>query len=367
MARFNQNLLAIAVVAVGIAIGAALVALGEISVRTFTDVNFQGNSRNLITAGRFNGRTWGNTPDVIAHSFGALIYTDRDGFRIPSRGYRYPEPASEQILILGDSVAFGPGVAEPQTFVGLLRAANPNWAVYNSSVIAYDTGNEADVVGDLLARRQRFSNVILVYCLNDVTAASAVNVDTHTVNPGSSNQHARKLGPATAAKFIERFRLVGLVSQLNDFLREHSKLYLYLKGISTDPAQRYFLADYAPYLDPVALKGLERLELIVKTLRQREIPFTVIISPYEYQLRANARLPDVQKGDVLLPQRIVSEFLQSRGIAYVDATRAFKHSAVADKSKLFLRFDPMHLSAAGHRVMYEVIRSVALARVRPDH
>jgi lysophospholipase L1-like esterase len=364
MARLSRSLLGIAVVAVGITIAAGLLALGELSVRTLTNVTFQGNSRNLITADRFNGRTWGNTPDVVAHSFGALIYTDRDGFRIPNGGYRYPEAASEQILILGDSVAFGPGVEEPDTFVGLLRAANPGWAVYNSSVIGYDTGNEADVVGDLLARRQRFSSVILVYCLNDVSAASAVNIDTQTGVPGLSSQEA--FGKSSPANLIERFKLVGLISQLNDFLREHSKLYLFLKGISTDPAQRYFLADYVPYRDPVALEGLERLEMIARMLRQRQIAFTVIISPYEYQLRANASLPDAQKGDLLLPQRIVTEFLKSRGIAYVDATEAFKHAAVADKSKLFLKFDPMHFSAAGHRVMYAVIRSVELAPVRPD-
>jgi hypothetical protein len=305
---------------------------------------------------------------VSAHSFGALIYTDRNGFRVPNPGYKYPEPASEEILILGDSVAFGPGVAEPDTFVGLLRAANPGWAIYNSSVIGYDTGNEADVIGDLLAQRRKFSSVILVYCLNDVSAASAVNIDTHTEGPGASGKESfGEVSPATPANLIDRLRLVGLIAQLNDFLREHSKLYLYLKGISTDPGRRYFLADYAPYLDPAALKGLDRLEMIASSLRQRQVDFTVIISPYEYQLRANATLPDAQKGDPLLPQHIVTQFLKSRRIAYIDATEAFKRAAVGDKSKLFLKFDPMHFSVAGHRVMYDVIRSAAVARVRPDY
>jgi lysophospholipase L1-like esterase len=371
MARLRQSLLVITVVAAGIAIAAALVALGEISVRTLTNVSFQGNSRNLFTADRFNGRTWGNTPDVIAHSFGAVIFTDRDGFRVPNGGYTYPEPASERILILGDSVAFGPGVAEPDTFVGRLRAANPGWAVYNSSVVGYDTGNEADVVGDLIARPQRFSKVILVYCLNDVSAASAINIDEHKEPQGpAGNGPLRELSPATGnspANLVERLRQLGFISQLNDFLREHSKLYLYLKGISTDPGQRYFLADYTVYRDPAALATLDRLEMIARTLRQRQIAFTVIISPYEYQLRANARLPDAPQGDVLLPQHVVTEFLKSKGIAYVDATAAFKRAGVADKSKLFLKFDPMHFSAAGHRVMYDVIRSVAVTRGTPEY
>jgi len=356
------------VVAVGIAIAAGLLSLGEISVRTLTNVTFGGNSRNLITANRFNGRTWGNTPDVIGHSFEAVVFTDHDGFRVPNGRYRYPEPASERILILGDSVAFGPGVAEPNTFVGLLRAAHPGWAVYNSSVIAYDANNYADVVSDLTARSQSFSNVILVYCLNDVSDTSATHVDKHDEVPAPSGKGTGTRSGApwdSRANVVEALKRVGFVSNLNDYLREHSKLYLYLKGISTDPAKRYFLADYAAYRDPAALSLLDNLDVIARALRQRQVRFTVIISPYEYQLRAHATLPDSPEGNVFLPQRVVTEFLKSRGIDCVDATVAFQHADIADKSKLFLKFDPMHLSAAGHRVMYDVIRSVAITRATP--
>lgn len=360
MTRLSQSVLGTAVVAVGIVFAFLLVAIAEISVRSLTQVSFQGNSRNLITLDRFNGRTWGNTPNVTALSFGVPIYTDSNGFRVPSLDYRYPETAAKQVLILGDSVAFGPGVLEPDTFIGLLRAANPGWAIYNSSAIGYDTGNEADVVRDLLARGLRFSNVILVYCLNDVSTASAANIETQTkmAEPGS-REPVRNVGPAKPVNLTERLKLIGFVQQLNDFLREHSKLFLYLKGTLTDPAQRYFLADYAAYQDPAALKGLDRLEVIANALKRQQISFAVIISPYEYQLRANATLPDGRKDSLLLPQQEVAEFLKSKKIPYVDATEVFKRAAVRDKSTLFLKFDPMHLSVAGHQVMYEVINSVA--------
>lgn len=334
------TLLAIAAVAIGIVMAAAFVALGEISVRTLTDVGFQGTSQNLFTPARFNGRTIGNTPDVTARAFDVAVFTDHDGFRVPVPGYTYPEPEFERILILGDSVAFGTGVAEPETFVGLLRAANPRWAIYNSAVIGYHAGSYADVVRALLDRHGKFSRVILVYCLNDVSSASAVNL-------------------------VERVRRVRFVSQLNDYLREHSKLYLYLKAISTDPGQRYFFADYAEYRNPTALAMLDNVETIATTLRQRQVPFTVIISPYEYQLRTNAKSPDAATGDVFLPQRVVTDVLTKRRIAYVDATAAFEKSGGAGKSELFLKFDPMHLSVAGHRVMYDVIRSVAVTHFEP--
>lgn len=348
--------------AAGTIIAAVLFILGEITTRAFTNVTFQGNSANLITAGRFGGRTWGNTPDVTAQSFEAPVYTDHNGFRVPHTGYKYPDPASEQILILGDSVAFGPGVVEPNTFVGLLRSAHPDWAVYNSSVIAYDATNYADVVAKLIAKPRKFTKVILIYCLNDVSAASAIDIDGHIEQVESAAAlDSRKVSSdgSTASGLVERLRHVGLIFRMNDFLRAHSKLYLYLKGISTDPAKRYFLADYAAYRDIGAISKLDKLEFISRTFGQQQTEFTVIISPYAYQLRAGATLPSVPDGDLFLPQRVVTKFLQSKGIAYVDATVAFMRARVSDKSRLFLRFDPMHFSVAGHRVMYDVVRSVA--------
>ena len=45
-----------------------------------------------------------------------------------------------------------------------------------------------------------------------------------------------------------------MISAANDWLRTHSKLYLYLKDITTDPSTRYFLADYKEYEDNIDAK-----------------------------------------------------------------------------------------------------------------
>jgi hypothetical protein len=50
------------------------------------------------------------------------------------------------ILLLGDSVGFGPAVEEPETYAGLLRARFPAQRIYNSAVIGYTTTDYRNVV-----------------------------------------------------------------------------------------------------------------------------------------------------------------------------------------------------------------------------
>jgi hypothetical protein len=45
------------------------------------------------------------------------------GFRVPSADYRYPSNEAYRVPILGDSIAFGPGIPEQKTFVGVLRSS----------------------------------------------------------------------------------------------------------------------------------------------------------------------------------------------------------------------------------------------------
>ena len=49
--------------------------------------------------------------------FNKEIFTDQFGFRVPNSNFNYIN--DENIFILGDSVAFGNGIIEDSTFVGL--------------------------------------------------------------------------------------------------------------------------------------------------------------------------------------------------------------------------------------------------------
>lgn len=48
------------------------------------------------------------------------------------------------------------------------------------------------------------------------------------------------------------------------------------------------------------------------SLRARNIEFTILLSPYEYQLRK-------KEDQYLLPQKILTTYFQEQGIPYIDA------------------------------------------------
>ena len=58
-------------------------------------------------------------PGSTGKIFNTKVYIDNNGFRVPSLNYKYT--GIKDVYIIGDSVAFGSGVKEEKTFVGLLR------------------------------------------------------------------------------------------------------------------------------------------------------------------------------------------------------------------------------------------------------
>ena len=70
----------------------------------------------------------------------------------------YKGEYSRHILILGDSVSFGPGVEWDRTFAGLMEQENPAWRVYNSSVIAYTTDDYYNVAKSFIPLHNDYAN-----------------------------------------------------------------------------------------------------------------------------------------------------------------------------------------------------------------
>jgi len=318
----------------------AIALVGEIAARSFSRVDFLGNSRNLFVADAY-GTSKGNAPNVEAISFGALVYTDDHGFRIPKGGVPGDEDKREAILVLGDSVGFGPAVEESETFAGLLRARLPNRRIYNSSVIGYSTPDYRSVVEAFVPAHGEVTSVVLVYCLNDVSAQSAQEIDRY-LNPKTENVPEQDL--------TETLRSFAFLSRANEFLRSRSKLFLLVKHRLLATQERMWKSTLSLYEKDRAV-DVERsagdIAAIAAFLQARDIPFLVVLSPFEYQLRKRED-PETQ-----IPQRQVGDLLIRMGVEYVDARPFFdEHVPSAD---YFLGYDPMHLSAAGHRVMSEII------------
>lgn len=310
-----------------------ILMIGEAACRLFTSINFLDNSRGMFQANRF-GNSYGNTPNFEGISFGERFRTDENGFRTPLH-YDKPSPTnSSALLILGDSVGFGPAVSDDRTVAGLLRAKMSEMRIYNASVIGYDTFDYKNAGSAIASKKPEISSAIILLCLNDVNDASTQLIRSQTANSGE---------PAA-------IEVGGPLRSVNNFLRSRSKLYLWLKNIFRDTQMEYFRADLASYQKSEAnVEAALRPLVELKTeLDVKGISMTIFILPNEAQLRPN--VPE----DFFLPQNMLTGAFAKNGIDFLDLTRTFSESRLRS-SELFLYGDPMHLSEAGMKIAADKI------------
>lgn len=311
-----------------------LLGIGELYCRWFTKINFLDSSVGLFASNRF-GDSYGNTPNYKGESFGGLFYTDANGFRIEPEFRSTAADNSPAILIVGDSVSFGPAIRDDQTIAGHLRRSLPNERIYNSSAIGYDATAYRNVVATLIPQHAEVKTVLLFYCLNDLTDVSSTDIKSQINDNGE----------------IYATNDTSLVRKINDYLRSRSKLYLWLKNALRDTQMIYFQNDLASYQksDKYIQDGLRPLAEIKQKLDAAGVSLKVFVLPYEAQLRKNA------PANFLLPQQKVDELLKQNQIEYFDLTQEFQNSG--DTHSLFLYGDPMHLSELGHELVAKKVCS----------
>jgi lysophospholipase L1-like esterase len=319
------------------ALAAALVLLlGEEIVRiAMPSVNFVGTDRRLFAPAGEDG--YGNAPGFSGRAFGVEVRIDGEGFRAGRNPEQQAANFTDEVIFVGDSVSFGVGVPDGRTFVELFAAAHPDFRTINAAVIGYSLEDYVAAVRRLLERpRPAPRHVLLGFCLNDVSPSSKAEILASLAGPPAS---ARAEG--------------GLLARLNAFLRERSKLYLVLKSLFVDTSRGYYAADAPRYTDHETMKrALDALEEIKRMLAARDVGFTVLILPYEYQFRA----PDPTT--VWQPQQAVESLLERAGIDYVDLASEFAAGAAMSQRRLadyYLYNDSMHLSPLGHALVADTV------------
>jgi lysophospholipase L1-like esterase len=307
--------------------------VGEVCARLFTRATFLETSRYLFTPHRF-GASFGNTPGLEAVSFGEKFNIDENGFRYdPEFSSSAPADAPAMVLI-GDSVTFGPGVKEKDTFAGLLRRALPQEKVYNAAVVGYDTFDYENVVRQVVKDKPNVKEVFVFFCLNDAndTSSQMIRQQTETYeDPDKPREQP------------------SIVRRINDYLRSRSKLYLWTKSVLYDSSKLYFMGDLSSYQKNGDNLGgsFEPLLRMKKSLSDSGIKLKVFVMPYEMQMRPGA------PSDYFLPQQIVTAYLKNNGIDYYDPMADFQKQE--NPSELYIFGDPMHLSARGHKVAAQII------------
>ena len=270
------------------------------------------------------------------------------GCRIPRlepQPYPGADERQESVLILGDSVAFGSGVDEEESFAGLLRSARPATAVYNSAVIGYGTHDHKNVIERFPLFDKGIDTVVLVFCLNDVSPVSSLVIDS-ALKPVERSK-------AEPEGLVAALKEVRLVARFNEYLRPRSKLYLLVKNSLTDAKERQAAQMMGLYADGNRAElesSMRSLEGIAAELNASGVRFHVVILPYQFQVAS--RDPRDQ-----LPQERVAGALAAHGVGYTDALPWFRREGTP-AGDLFLRFDEIHLSPRGHAIVQRIITGV---------
>jgi hypothetical protein len=107
--------------------------------------------------------------------------------RINSQGFRGgepPPPGANEILVVGDSQAFGLGVEESESFARRLEAELPGHEVFNAGVPTYGPPEFYEVTRRLLIARGATTVVYVVNLANDLFEAGRPNLDRHVAVDG---------------------------------------------------------------------------------------------------------------------------------------------------------------------------------------
>ena len=269
------------------------------------------------------------TPNTEGIIFESKVYTDKNGYRVPNKNFKYDN--LERVFIIGDSTTFGNGVLEEKTFVGHLRKNFAKKDFINSAVPGYQV-KDYDVNIEKIKKFNNVKKIVYIVTLNDVFKSSNV-VDK------------KKKYDESPKKFIDVLKNIAIVSELNFFLRKKSYFYMYVKGTFTDPSKRWYQNVDKFYKE----NNINHLLEFMTDLSKITIKDLYIITlPYEYQTR-NCNDKN------LFPQKKIQDLLHNKKINYYDFTKYF--CSLDSPKDYFRKFDPMHLSPKGHKFVYNLIKN----------
>ncbi|RMD99393.1 MAG: SGNH/GDSL hydrolase family protein [Deltaproteobacteria bacterium] len=254
-----------------------------------------------------------------------------------------PKPAETfRILVLGDSVTFGFGVAQEDTYPRRLEQAlqarfpDRRVEVINAGVGGYSIYNETgwmEEYGMSLAP----DAVLVGFCMNDVDDPyfhfSHHTLETLGALPPAAIPDPARMRPPT---LWSRLYLPRLTIVLLDLLRgeggEGHRLYEEAVQALSDPAS------------PQWVWLRERYGELSARLDRAGIPFGVLLFPLAYQIAPQNLHPE--------PFGLLSSYFREEGIPALDLRSAFRGGK---SSEFFL--DVTHLSETGHARSAQAVAS----------
>ena len=270
------------------------------------------------------------------------------------------KPAGEiRVLVLGDSVTMAYRLAPGESYPHRLEVAlnpqghsSPPVKIINTAVEGYATDQESVMLEESLRFQPDF--VILGFCLNDVTEPFVIDL--------------RLGGIGIRYGQVVQFKIPVLSYLVNE--TGFGQAMLNLPGVraSMDRREQRSIDES---LNPSSIAGLKRedprakrgwdltlgsLDRITATTRERNIPFLMLIFPFDFQFFDESRKE---------PQRILLNYCRTRGIDCLNMVDVFEKEILnpAHPAKIGdFFFDPDHLTHRGHEVVAQTVKAYLLHR-----
>lgn len=190
------------------------------------------------------------TPGAAVKAWGADIKINSQGFRGPEPS---SDPATEQVIVLGDSITFGNNLALEDTFPFQLQqrlvSQGRNVEVLNFGVGGYDTLQEVALL-EIRGLKYHPNLVVVAYCLNDIGVASVSLEHIQRTQQMQSSHYS----------FLYELRLVQLISESVETIKTKN----WEKHVN-DP--EVFRREYANQIDPIGDDESELLDLMNQSPR----------------------------------------------------------------------------------------------------
>lgn len=307
----------------------------EISIGYIFPITKQGISSNVINENLIKPRfNFSNVNKGIV--FGKEVYTDSNGFRITKEDFlnKKKTQLKETIYFIGGSVTFGMGVTQEKTFSGLLKEEANKYNIYNASVIGSDLANNYYILKNKISNKN-LKNIIINFSLDDI------NVLTENKKINNLDLTNKK----NSKKFIQKLKEIKIISYLNDFIKVNSKIYVLLKNFIFDAEEYYYTLAAKNFEDPEKIKYLQEYLDKISTINNGLNNKIIFISiPYSKQIKNNNCYEKKNE------EKIIENEMKLRNIKFYNLKNLF-----CDKKNLYLKFDPAHLSDAGHLEVYKFI------------
>tara|TARA_B110001452_G_scaffold265090_1_gene269210 strand:- start:1069 stop:2067 length:999 start_codon:yes stop_codon:yes gene_type:complete len=305
----------------------------EIIIRLSNIVGLQGYDKNAFFSD--NDIIMGK-PNKNFIVFGEKFKTDNNGYRIPLSKFSY-QKNKNYTLILGDSVTYGVGVKEQNSFIGILRKEYKNNNLLNTAIFGHNLKSYLYILNkNNIKFKDKINNVIIFLCLNDIVPYQGV------VFKDSSNQNKVK------KNFVENYFKNSLTLKLNIFLREKSYLFVLVKSILTNPVERHYNYMNVLYDDQKNLIEFEsHINQLINITKEKNLNPKFVLLPYAHQVKNNCA------EEFLKPQNNILKIFNKLDVKLINYTQQF--CAISNKNELFLPYDPVHLSEYGHKIVSDLL------------